>query len=515
MVDDDSKTSDTQGQSALQLHRACLDQAENLVSAAERLLADNPLPNIAYHLAVLALEEIGKGCLVVSRYVAGGSKDTGWIDKRLDDHVFKLTWAIWTPLMDRGHIDPEDFEEARRVAKRIHARRLNSLYVSTNFDSETITLPQEIIDAKDVGSLIDLARHRLEMEQAHEISDLQEPNEDLQWFLDTTEDDQGSQRLFSQSFIAKYEELKGDTRAWVRWAREEFARISAEEQTHLRRELARAKPSSVEESKPKWTIKVRVFTTSHSIRPKVLTYWNKRMDWVKLTSTGKKNKNEIIMEVTLSDTVTIDNLYSSGFSFSQFCIMALNIGSLGFFWYNMPRQTSRYYDNIVDHDAPKMKTVVERRPKLDIDWGQGALTQMNLQHALECLTAFGPILDEVGERVFGPYLRGLVWLSKTDIHLQCEDQAHQSFVQSLRNGMRYFGDWDDDEASFDVALHSTFEEIIPSRENREQLFDVVKPNIATSETKLDDAANAKRLTDLYFNLVAHRHWTELVKKETT
>lgn len=127
MVDDDSKTSDTQGQSALQLHRACLDQAENLVSAAERLLADNPLPNIAYHLAVLALEEIGKGCLVVSRYVAGGSKDTGWIDKRLDDHVFKLTWAIWTPLMDRGHIDPEDFEEARRVAKRIHARRLNSL----------------------------------------------------------------------------------------------------------------------------------------------------------------------------------------------------------------------------------------------------------------------------------------------------------------------------------------------------------------------------------------------------
>ncbi len=80
--------------------------------------------------------------------------------------------------------------------------------------------------------------------------------------------------------------------------------------------------------------------------------------------------------------------------------------------------------------------------------------------------------------------------------------------------MRYFGDWDDDEASFDVALHSTFEEIIPSRENREQLFDVVKPNVATSETKLDDAANAKRLTDLYFNLVAHRHWTELVRKET-
>ena len=512
MVNNDAKKSGSQRDLNLKTRSACLDQAENLVSAAERLLSDNPFPNIAYHLAVLALEEIGKGNLIASRYVVGESKDTGWIDKRLDDHVAKLTWAIWTPMIDRGPIDPKDFEEARRFAKETHDHRLASLYVSTNSDIETITPLLKTIDAESARFLVDLARSRLELEKAYDFPDMQEPNEDLQWFLETIEDDQGSQRLFSKSYIAKHEELKGDTRAWVRWAREKFARIEAKEQAHLRRELARTKPSSVEESKPKWTIKVRVYTTSHSIRPKVLTYWNRQMDWVKLRSTGKKNKNEMIMEITLHDVVTVENLYASGFSLAHLCMAALNIGSLGFFWFDMPRQTSRYYDSIVAHDAPNMSVIVEHRPKLDIDWGQGALTEKNLQHALECVAVFGPIRNEVGERVFGPYVHGLVLLSKNDIHLRCEDLAHQSFIQSLHNGMRHFGDWDNDEVSFDAALHSTFEEIIPSHENREQVFGVVKRDVAASETKLDDAANAKRLTDLYFNLVAHRLWTELMKK---
>ena len=126
---ENAKMSDTKGQSALKTRRACLDQAEKLVSAAERLLDDKPFSNIAYYLAVLALEEVGKGCLIGARNSAGGSNDPGWYDKRLNDHVFKLTWAIWTPLFGKGQINPKDSEEARQFAKRMHNDHLESLYV--------------------------------------------------------------------------------------------------------------------------------------------------------------------------------------------------------------------------------------------------------------------------------------------------------------------------------------------------------------------------------------------------
>ena len=56
--------------------RRCLDHAGNLIAAAERVLADdNAYPNIAYHLAILAMEEIGKAGMLASRAVIGAALD--------------------------------------------------------------------------------------------------------------------------------------------------------------------------------------------------------------------------------------------------------------------------------------------------------------------------------------------------------------------------------------------------------------------------------------------------------
>jgi len=42
----------------------CQSHASDLLNAARRILEDENLPNIAYHLAALALEEIGKCALI-------------------------------------------------------------------------------------------------------------------------------------------------------------------------------------------------------------------------------------------------------------------------------------------------------------------------------------------------------------------------------------------------------------------------------------------------------------------
>jgi len=92
---------------------------------------DEKLPNIAFTLATHAIEEIGKASLIGTREVArshGG--DSTFIDNRFDDHIFKLFWALWTPVFGSGNLSREQFEELQGLAKDIYAQRLAALYVS-------------------------------------------------------------------------------------------------------------------------------------------------------------------------------------------------------------------------------------------------------------------------------------------------------------------------------------------------------------------------------------------------
>src|SRR5947209_20330080 len=72
---------------------ACVCNAEDLVKAAELLLAQN-LCNIVYHLGALALEEIGKSEIVGVMHAAKVRR--GQVsDRHLDDHVGKVFLGLW------------------------------------------------------------------------------------------------------------------------------------------------------------------------------------------------------------------------------------------------------------------------------------------------------------------------------------------------------------------------------------------------------------------------------------
>ena len=70
MESQDPKSPEAVG--ALKIQAACYQHAAELVESAERLLAVPARPNIAYHLALLGLEEIGKAGLVA------GARRRGW-----------------------------------------------------------------------------------------------------------------------------------------------------------------------------------------------------------------------------------------------------------------------------------------------------------------------------------------------------------------------------------------------------------------------------------------------------
>jgi AbiV family abortive infection protein len=494
------------GTKELRLRQHCLDHARDLIAAAERVFANDEYANIAYHLAILALEEIGKAGMIGARAVIGARRDSGWMEKRFDDHVWKLMWAVWSAGLSSDRIDPKDFEDARRFAASTHRRRLAGLYVDVSGSEEGGLVPRAVVKPRHAKSVVNLARTRLELEVARGTPIIADPNENVAWFLDTMSDKAGARRMLSKPFTDMHEQLKGDTRAWVAWCREEFAKIAAIEDAKLKEELARA-ASPPETSKPKWEVRVRLVTLTHSIRPKALTYWNTRLNWMRLSAGGKKD--ELLLDLTLHDSITVANLFDAGLSFSKLCIAALNIGSLGLFWYDWPRQPSRYYESIRDIDSPDL-TVDTHKGRRDVE-RRVALGEKHLHHAMQCIAAYGSMPDPQAEPIFGPYLHGLVLLSKCDVHLSCEDQAFDAFVRTLRHACKHFGDWDGQEGSFVSSLHEAFQRIVPDEADRNTLFDDLRRKKERPRVGFGDAVAAKRIADLYLVLVADRLWEQRIK----
>lgn len=114
--------------------------------------------------------------------------------------------------------------------------------------------------------------------------------------------------------------------------------------------------------------------------------------------------------------------------------VALNIGSMGFFWWRIPEQVSRYYEKITDLEG-NMEIGVERSPALQIDWGKRALTAADLNNTAMCFAKLPKFGDREKHKPFDYYVGGLTFLSLNDVHWQCEQNVFGNF--SIRSKLGY------------------------------------------------------------------------------
>ena len=198
--------------------QACFGNARDLLRAAKRVLDDEKLPNVAFHLIILALEEIGKAALLGARGVAHSVEDeTVFIDNRLDDHVFKLFWALWTPSFARGNVSKEEFESLRGMAKSMHDDRLAAMYVSADLP-ESGELLQNVSDER-ARAMIGLTEARLGMEMSHDWQAIDlSAGTVTRWFLDATNDPEKRNLILGQKSFDKLAEL-GQMRDWMAGSR--------------------------------------------------------------------------------------------------------------------------------------------------------------------------------------------------------------------------------------------------------------------------------------------------------
>src|SRR5207245_2384279 len=185
-----------------------------------------------------------------------------------------------------------------------------------------------------------------------------------------------------------------------------------------------------------------------SVRQSELNWVNQIGDLLRLDR--GKDHTELFLTMALPKAVPLQGLWHTGWAESRRFVAALNIGSLGFFWWQIPTDVSRYYTRILDLDA-NYEVRIERVPRLTWDWGNRVLDRTALFHVLMAYRFLPRNVGMKEEGFLAEYLNGLACMGKNDIHLRLEASALLAFYNAFRAALRHYGDWDEQVAFLDAA----------------------------------------------------------------
>ena len=496
------------------LREACLANAEELVNSAKTLKGKSTA-HIRYHLAVLAMEEVGKAVLLSIEF-GKLTLDEGYLEPNLtiDDHVKKLFWAIFTPFFEQKRLTKEDFESYRGFAKDLHGRRLESLYT----DPHEPLLPQDRVEDEEADSVMKLAESRINIEKAHDIPHIPDQTrlEDFHWFHTAADDPEKRRLIFGNASWDKLVEF-GDVHEWIKWIRQEFTKAEEESEEILRQEMEKGAAGEIEGEEPKWRVNFRIYSASHSIRPKALNKWNENYGYfIKIHSSNEKRRDELICELTLGKKIPVQALWNTAKEFSRDFVAALNIATKGLFWWHVDKDISRFYEKIWDleNDA---EARINISPELAIDWGHLALKEEDLRNTGFIL---GYILEtkhfnQQMRTALEMYLTGLALISKTDIHVRFEPNAFEHFFQALKTLLLASGDWDGVEDLRVTAANQLSEgfSTMPSLNEYIELgMQLEKRNNFPKRITLTETIGMKLYCDAYLSLLAKKRFNDRTER---
>lgn len=498
----------------------CLASAESFLSVAERELGKNGTNPICFHLALLGLEEIGKSILATISYTTttGGSEKPG-LENASDDHRKKIFWAIWGGNMLReGRFTKESIEESRRLADTLHERRLETLYT----DSKNPLPVDERVEDDEVKTLVGLARARLEIEKTQGLSDFEEGDvEMLKWFFDAVEDTEKKKHIFSGSSIKKLSEVENG-KEWIKWLYEAFRKNEEEMRKLAEREVSRNEPEREEREKPKYQMRIRIQTPSHSIRGNAFLKWNEGVHNIKIYRTDRKDakkltKGEILIDFTFPKSVPPHALWEHGLFMSKTVVIGLNIATLGVFWWHVNKDISTYYEYIHDLEAdPKggVGFIVAPHKRLHVGFDEARLVldENSMRNVYHIVALFFRESKKL-EGFLKAYAMGLTCFSKTDVHLRLEVNAFEEFYNALRSAMLSFGDWDG-KSNFKDAVMKQYEKIgdMKDLENTLKLGEALEVDAARKKhhpITLTEVIGMKIYCDYYMQLKAREYFQNL------
>lgn len=487
---------------------ACLDNANDLLRAAI-ILKKEEIPHIAYHLATLSLEEVGKSHLIVMNHIRIMKGDqTSWSNKHFDDHVKKLFWALWGPSFGNQLITKEQIESFRGMAQEIHETRLDSLYVNADIDS--FMPPREIIKESELENLIGLAEACLRMTEGSKIeTGNQKLTEALLWFLKATDDPEIRKNVMSQKSMDKLVEL-GNTREWIYWLKEIHEEAERQAYEYAQKALEE-KGDFVDSDTPKWKFKIRLYSNSHSLRPKPFTWWNEISQFIKLYPVDKK-AGQLLMEFTLPKRIAAESIWNAGLFIARKFTLALNISTLGYFWWYLPEQVDTFYEELIDLEV-NHKVLMRLTKSYQFNLPKAAISEEELARTALCFKMLPNPNAKHFLTPFNHYISALAFISKTDFHSQFLLPAFQEFYLSFKTGMQVYKAWNPSE-DFYTVYNKMVKQLIPEIENHQKYYQLGEEVVLNkgSEEKItfEEVGAMKIICDAYFI----QTFKELIREES-
>lgn len=478
---------------ALRAMEACRSHAQDLFAGA-KLLREASLANLAYHLATSALEELGKAQLIGMKSFAKDDADS-WYGKQFDDHIKKLFWALWGQFLISPP-DAKEIDQLHQTATIIHNNRLRAVYVEPV--AEHFVSPKESITDEVLAPLMTLVDTKLALWTSLQgVEYKQEDLDLLNWFSSVTDNPQHRSFIFSKLSFDKLAIV--GPKKWLLWIRDEINKALQLTSATLQKEMARGFIKGEEGQQEKWELKIRLFSQSHSIRPKPLNRWNQQVTWIKLYPVNHK-KNQLDAILKIPKFITIHAVYRVGYGYSNLLLAALNIASGGLFWWHEPQNLSTFYESLVDTEN-QMTGKIGRVPELRLGWPPAILDEAILDQVIGAFAMMAQPYDPpAANEPINQYVAGIGLLAKTDVFLQFEVQSYGAFLAAAKAALHVYrddlgADFPVDIPTFlsflnvDDAFRTKHADLVAHYESR-----TVKHGIIT----LREVAESKRFCDALF-----------------
>lgn len=505
------------------LRNICLKNSEDLLRAS-KLALDNGIDHVAFHLAVLALEEIGK--IDILGYKAISTQDKTKEENfniDTDDHEKKLFFAIWSPSFGREKFSKKQLQEKHELARNLHERRLHYLYVE----------PEDVLDwrqkmekgeAKRVYDFVEVT-FKLEKEGKGGMRTDMAPEEkaELQWFFDINKDPEKRKEIWSQKSQEKLIEL-GNSKDWIKWLKEIYSKNEEEMRKLSEQEMKRQKPTGKEAFKPKYKIRIKIQSQSHSIRNNAFQKWNEGVKDIKIYKSQYKDKekaikSEILVDILLPKGIHIGMVWDHGLFISKTFVMALNIATNGLFWWNVQKDIEKYYEEITDLDTDKSgntKIKIVTGKRLAIDWGEGRFVLD--EHEMVKVSSIFAFLMKENEKLKDfliEYAQGMVLISKTDVHLRLEPNSFEEFFKAFKKALIIFKDWDG-KSNLKEAILNQFTKLQDTKEI-ERVIDLANSldfeHGKFGNITLTEVATIKTYLEVYIHIKANEYYAKLKPKD--
>jgi AbiV family abortive infection protein len=412
-----------------QFRQFCHQNAEDALKAAELLLRKG-VNHIVFHLSVLALEEIGKIFIFWHNLNAAETWEKDKFTIPLDDHIKKLFWAIWGPSFGKEKITRQSIDESRGMASQLHNKRLDVLYTD---QKDTTTSASKLSD-EEALMVFNFVKARLDLSKMEgDIDENSQPSELSIWFHKMTETPERRSFIFGDAAQDKLVEL-GTAEAWFAWLKDHFDKEDKALNDIAAYELSQKATRPTKEFTPKWKIKFKIISSSHSIRNKVLTAFNKRFDFIQLFR-GSDN-HTLYVEATFDKSVPVSDLWQQGWMVAKLFVGALNVGTNGFFYWNTLVDLEKYYEEIRDLENNN-KVSLTLATKLALGWHERKMVLTEEELGL-CQIAFEYFLVPTRRSdiyFINDYLTALAMFAKTDIHLRMERETFYQFYMAFKNAV--------------------------------------------------------------------------------